>query len=176
MKSKGLSRPRFENPESVISYFSSKSNDTGIDIMIAKDSIRFFQLLYMVRSYPSVDFFNSKVELLEYSKTGDCMGKAQKFAASLSPDSDCDIDSSYQIKDVFEKVKSINVKSTPNNVNADFTILFYWAKYLGKMNNSLFEILKTVRENQDINPKIYFINMDFQKEWGMKEIPEIKVQ
>jgi len=173
MKSKGVTKPKLESRESISSYLLKNLCYQGDVIFIAKDTIRFFQLINLIKGFPSADFFNSKGELIEYSATGDCIGKAEIFASALATGRNYKIDSSYHLTDIIEKVSNINENIDSIEKGYDFTILLYWAKYFGKLNKSLFEVLKTVRENTAIHPKIYLINMDFQSDWGLRKVPDI---
>jgi hypothetical protein len=176
LKINGVSKPEFETPKSITSYLSANSFDTGDGLFTGKDSTQFFLLLNMIMSLPSVDFYNPKGELIDYSKTGDCTGQAEIFADRLTPDALYKIDSSYQFNDVKEKIISVGGISKLSVDNADFTILIFWSKYLGKMNKSVMKIMKTLQGNKKIRANIYLINMDFQLGWGLKAIPEINLK
>jgi hypothetical protein len=172
----GVSKPRIESKESTLSYLSSNSFDLADAVFTAKDSTAIFQIINMIGNIPGVDFFNRKGELVEYSSTGDCPGKADRFAAMLEADSNYRTDSSYHLKDVMDKVEGLYRRENMLNEEADFTILIYWAKYLGKMNKSVMKVMKTIQANKNIRARIYLINMDFQQTWGMKTIPVINLK
>ena len=128
----GVSKPRFETKESIVSYLSTNSFDLANGVFTGKDSTSFFQLIHLIRSLPSVDFYNPNGELIEYSTTGDCVGQAEIFAAGLMPNTKYMIDSSYQIKNVKEKVISIDGKSILSLDDADFILLIFWSEIPGK--------------------------------------------
>ena len=172
----GISKPGFETKKSILTYISANSFDPGDGLFTGKDSTRFFLLLNMITSLPNVDFYNPKGELIDYSKTGDCTGQAEIFAAGLTPDVLYKTDSSYQFNDVKGKVISIDGKSKLSLDNADFTVLIFWSKYLGKMNKSVMKVKRILQDNKKIRTNIYLINMDFQRDWGMKAIPEINLK
>jgi hypothetical protein len=171
-----VSKPAIETKESIQSYLSMNSCTFYDSLFIAKDSTSFFQLVKMVVGFPSVDFFNSNGELLEYSTTGDCTGKADNFAVNLKPDSNYRIDSSYLLKEVMDKIKGIQGMSNMSGRKFDFTVLIYWAKYLGNVNKNALDVMKTIQYNKKIRSRIYLINLDFQNDWGMKVIPQITFQ
>jgi hypothetical protein len=176
LKINGVTKPRFETRESIKSYMSANSIDQGDGLFTGKDSTQFFQLLNMIISLPSVDFYNKQGELIDYSKNGDCTGQAEIFADRLTPDTLYKVDSSYNFNDVKEKVISIDKKSKLSLDNADFTVLIYWSNYLGKMNRNVMKVKRILQDNKKIKTKIYLINMDFQREWGLSAIPEINLR
>jgi hypothetical protein len=176
LKMNGVSKPQLETPESILAYMSENSFDHGDGLFTGKDSSRFFLLLNMITSLPSIDFYNPKGELIAYSKTGDCTGQAEIFSAGLTPDALYKIDEYYHFKDVIEKVNSIDGKSKLSTENADFTVLIFWSKYLGKMNRSVMKVKRVLQDNKKIRTNIYLINMDFQRDWGLKAIPEINLK
>jgi hypothetical protein len=176
MKVNRVSKPAIETKESIQSYLSTNSYTFYDSLFVAKDSTSFFKLVEMVVGFPSVDFFNSRGELLEYSTTGDCTGKADHFAVNLQPDSNYRIDSSYLLKEVMDKLKGIHGMGNMSGRKFDFTVLIYWAKYLGNVNNNALAVMKTVQNNKKIRCRIYLIDLDFQNDWGMKAIPQITFQ
>ena len=38
------------------------------------------------------------------------------------------------------------------------------------------KVMKTFQDNKKIRTNIYLINMDFQRDWGLKAIPEINLK
>ena len=173
IKIKGVSKPRFENKESVLNYLSTISPESGDGVFVGQDSLQFFHLLKMIKELPTVDFYNSKGELIEYSQTGGCNGKAEEFAEKLTRNMVYTVDSSYRMKDVEKKVVSIKENNGLLSQDCDFVLFVYWAKYMGKMNQDVLDVMKALRNNKQLKAKVYLINMDFQSNWGMKKIPRI---
>jgi hypothetical protein len=173
LKVNGVSKPEIETKESILTYMSLHSIDQGDGLFTVKDSTSFSRLINMIKRLPNVDFYNPKGELLNYSKTGDCTGQADIFAAGLKPDTFYKVDASYHFNDILEKVISIDGKRQPSLDNADFTVLIFWSKYLGKMNRSVLRVKRSLQVNKKVSINLYMINMDFQNDWGLKKIPEI---
>lgn len=170
MKANRTTKPKMETEDKIIAYLKEKVIGFEDGLFICKDSLSFFEVLQMIRDLPSIDFFSPNGALLKYSSTGDCAGKAETFAQMLNPKEKYEIDSSFVIKDIVEKVKMISGKSILNDDSVDYIIFIYWAKYLGKLNDNVFDVVNALKENNRIRIRIYFINVDFQQEWGMKEV------
>ncbi len=174
LKSKGISKPKLETRNSILTYLEQKGTVGYGNLFIVQDSASFYELIGLVPDYPGVDFFTTTGDLIIYSRTGRCTQVANDFASQLKKEGEYFIDSSYRLDDITGLLHSILPEKSIENQKSDFVVLVYWALYLGSMNQDVFDIISTLERNKEVSVKIYLVNMDFQKDWKMKEIPRIK--
>ncbi|MCX6251970.1 MAG: hypothetical protein NTX61_14615 [Bacteroidetes bacterium] len=174
LKTKGITKPRMETTQTIQRYINSKLTGKGRQLYIAKDSIEIFTLYSMIDGFPSVDFFTTGGELIDYNDHVSCAGKADEFAAQMIRGTDYKINPKYKLHEIASKLHSIDGTEIVSAEGADYFMFVYWAKYFGSLNNNVFDILKTLQNNKRVNVKVILVNLDFQSSWGMKKIPQFK--
>lgn len=174
MKINGVSKPKFVTEDQVVKFLKEKSIPVDGNLFVCKDSSSIFSMILKIQALPSVNFFNNNGDLLYYAETS-CTGKAKECAESLTKSSLNRVDPSYNLSDVIKLTKPEPSNFIFRPADYDYTVVLYWATYLGTLNKHAFEIADELKKKDSLRIKIVYVNLDFQEFWGMKAIPEINL-
>jgi hypothetical protein len=174
MKMNGVKTPDFVTEQQVTKFLKKNGVPENANLFVCRDSASLLSLLFKVGSIPETNFFNSKGELLVYGDSV-CPGLASKFASSLSQTNAKRVDPSYRFEDIMAFVKPLTDNKLIHVADYDYTVIFYWATFTGNINNNVFTIEKDLKNNTHISCQILYVDLDFLKSWGMKNIPSFNL-
>jgi hypothetical protein len=173
-KLKGVKSPKLETAQSVYDYLQKHYQGTLKYLFVPRDSASFYSTFSSFPDFPGVGFVNSKGQLIIYSDTNYCSGTAQKFATGLEDPESYPTDPFFKLTTFMEMLQRAGPESTENDEPYDCILIVFWAKYLGSINKPGFDVAEGLEKNSRVRSRIYFINLDFQEQWGLKTIPKIK--
>ena len=174
MKINNVTKPQFVTESQTVDFLKKKGITDESTFFVCKDSASIISLIMKVQALPSANFFNKNGNLLYYAETS-CTGKAKECAESLTKSSLNRVDPSYNFSDVIKSIKPEPGNFPFRLADYDYIVVLYWATYLGMLNKHAFEIAAVLNQNHALKIKVIYVNVDFQKSWGMKSIPEIKL-
>ena len=70
--------------------------------------------------------------------------------------------------------KHTEVSVRPALVGNGTTVIITWAKFIGKMNERLFVVSESVKDNKNAKIRLILLNSDMQKSWNLNESQKIK--
>ncbi|MCX6245967.1 MAG: hypothetical protein NTU98_14835 [Bacteroidetes bacterium] len=170
MRINKVSNPTFVTESQTVSFLNKKGFEKVGTYYVCKDSASLFKVLGRAKGIPETNFFSSSGEFIAYGDSS-CPGLAMNFAKTFTPDGHYKTDPSFKLEEIMSLVKPVGGISVDKNFKADFSVVFYWATFVGKINNNVFEIADELKKNSLIKIRFLFVNVDFQKSWGMKNIP-----
>jgi len=172
MRLNGVTTPKFITEQQTMKFLEKKGIVENANWFVCKDSASIIKIIEMIQAIPATNFFTRSGDLLFYSDSS-CPGQADQFARSLSSDQVYKIDASYRIGDVMKLIKPVRDNLTFQFNDCDYTVFFFWATFAGKINNNVFEIADVLNKKDSLKIRIIYVNVDFLKSWGMKEIPHM---
>jgi hypothetical protein len=172
-KLKHVSNPKFESEESVASFLRKVNNHYKENLFLCKDSAAFFNIFLKIHALPEAVFFNSKGEIIRYSEDP-CPAKAQTFIMNMQEGQKLTIDTSYNLGFLKSRINPYIKNWFRETSNDQFTMVVFWAVWVGKVNNNVFEIVEALKARPDLHVRVVFINMDLLDSWGLKHLPKFK--
>jgi hypothetical protein len=171
MKMNGVTNPRLVTESQTISYLNRKGFTNLNSYFVCRDSLSEFKIINMIKAIPETNFFNNKGELLVYGDSI-CPGLAAQFSRSLIKEGKYRVNSAYSFGNLMKLIRPVEDGKGTVPANIDYIVVFYWAKFVGNINDNVFELGKELNKNKDLKIHYVFVNVDFLKSWGMKKIPE----
>ena len=172
MRINNVSDPGFVTEAQTITFLDRRGFETYGTYYVCRDSSSLIKVIQTIKAIPETNFFNSQGEHLIYGDSI-CPGLAMNFAKTLKPENRSTIDSSYTLEDIMNLVKPVGGVIYNEDPRFDFSVIFYWATFVGRINNNVFEIAEELKKNPQLKIRLLFVNVDFQDSWGMKNIPQI---
>jgi hypothetical protein len=167
----GVRNPRVESRESVekkCKHYDKMYNEI---LCIPKDSTGFVNLFKALKGLPSDLIFNKKGQLIMPIDTGYCAGKARTFALELDKSSVYPINPSYDLNYILDNVIQLGSRVNINANEFDYTMVFFWANFLGRANSIVFKIMDEMRSSSPLKINYILVNMDIQESWKMSKMP-----
>lgn len=169
----GITSPRSETPESVVSFARGFRQDPE-NIFIFRDTTGYFAFMQdsiYRKSCFSAIVFNAKGMLIRYKDTGSCQWSAAAAVKRLKKDTVYSVEGSCSLATLTAGLVSASGDSVfadrPDSI--DFTVIYTWANYLGKLNERLFAIGEAVRNNPNARIRVISLNIDMQKSWKLRK-------
>jgi hypothetical protein len=172
-KLKHVSNPKFESEENVSSFLRKVNKSYPENLFLCKDSAAFFSIFMKIHALPEAVFFNSKGEIIRYSEDP-CPAKALTFIMNMQEGQKLTIDTSYNLAFLKSKITPYLKNGFLVTSNDQVTMVVFWAVWVGKVNNNVFEIVEALKTRPDLHVQVVFINMDLLDSWGMKHLPKFK--
>ena len=176
----GVRQPKIENNQS-LNKFLNKYNIYTNDIHVAADSVVFKELIK--GGVPEAYFFDSKGVYIQYrEETESCNANVTRFIDTLKTANNypiyTDKHSNLHLDTFITKIVRLpDLNPIELNENFDYTIVFTWTKYIGKVStNHLIEWQNAVTTAQERGIKIrpIYLNLDYMEHFGMMkdDLPE----
>src|SRR5664280_1623850 len=146
MKINGVSKPKFVTEDQVVKFLKKESVIVDRNLFVCKDSSSIISMIMKIQALPSANFFNKNGDLLSYAETS-CTGIAKECAESLTKSSLNKVDPSYNLSDVIKLTKPEPANFPIRPADYDYTVVLYWATYLGTLNKHAFEIADVLNQN-----------------------------
>lgn len=160
----GMKDPEMETKESIYTY----AKEIGM-----KDSefyvIDSSQLKEIYKgSFPKVYFFNEAGDMII---DGNCFGALPELVDTLKTKQKFKIIKSNFLPEVLTTIKTFDGDSIQKTEgNSQFTIVYYWAKWMGSINKTKLKALEErIKNMQELDIRLIKVNADIQKSWGMSE-------
>jgi hypothetical protein len=175
----GIHSPKPETPESILT-FAEKNKQPSDNIYLFRDSLayaRFMKDSLLKTAYFSAIVFNRKGEFIEYKNPASCQWSAAEYVEKLKRDTTYQALDAPKLWTVIPGLIGLNGTSfpVPDSGKVDYTIIFTWAKYIGKLNERLFCINDAARNNRQAEIRVISLNVDVQKSWNMKNNQKIRM-
>lgn len=171
----GIRNPKVENQESLTKYMVKK--DIRIENTYTTTFEQFPNALDRIKkTLPEVLIFNQQGDNIPYGEEWACNASAFSFIEQLRTDSAYSTNEEIVLSSALKGLAGLD--GTPvelkDSENHDFTILIYWARYVGKLNkNHVNEWEKQAFQNQSAKLRVIKVNMDFQQHWGPENLAKI---
>jgi hypothetical protein len=172
MKINQVSSPSSVTEAQTISFLDNRGHGKYGTYYVCRDSLSLFKVIEKIKAIPEIDFFNNNREHLVYGDSI-CPGLAINFAKKLKPERTYKIDSSYNLEDIMNLAQPVRGDFYEKASKFDFSVIFYWASFVGRINNNVFEIVDELKNNPRLKIQYLFVNVDFLESWGMKNSPQI---
>ncbi len=177
---KGAHEPRVETTESLRKCM--RKYDMITDNVFTTQNIESYvnQMTLSGGGVPEVLIFNKNLDNIAYRDTIlHCNAPAYRAILELDKNKTYKINENFNFDDINTGLCDIEGNPTTITVdnNADFIVVIYWAKYVGKLNKEQVNVMeKYAIDNTNVNIQVVKINLDFQSFWGLDEddYPEIK--
>ena len=175
----GIRSPRNETPESIIA-FAKKQGQSPENIYMFRDSVSYLKFMkdsIYKRSCFSAIVFNEKGFLVNYKDSAGCQWSAAGYIAKLKKDTIYRTDESHLISSVIPSLIPVTGSASPDlhAQGFDYTVVFTWAKYIGKLNDRLFCINEIAKNNPYARLRVISLNVDMQKSWCLRDDQKTKL-
>ena len=175
----GIRSPKTETPESIIA-FAKKQGQSPENIYMFRDSAGYFRFMkdsIYKRACFSAIVFNDKGILVNYKDSASCQWSAAGYIAKLKKDTTYRTDESRMISSVIPSLMPVTGCASPDlqGQGFDYTIIFTWAKYIGKLNDRLFRINEIAKNNPRARLRVISLNVDMQQSWCLREDQKTKL-
>ncbi len=175
----GIKTPKTETPESILAYAKKQGQNTD-NIYMFKDSASYTKFLkdsLYKKAFLSAIVFNDKGLLMNYKDSTSCQWSAVAYIKKLKTDTIYRIDESRKFLSVIPFLIPLNAQATQtmNAAGYDYTVIFTWAKYIGKLNERLFCINEAAKNNTNVKIRVISLNVDVQKSWDLQKSGKMKM-
>lgn len=176
----GVHEPRVETTESLRKCM--RKYDMITDNVFTTQNLESYvnQMTLSGGNTPEVLIFNKNFDNIAYRDSIlNCNGPAFRAILGLDKNKTYKINENFNFDDINTGLCDLEGNPTTITVdnNADFIVVIYWAKYVGKLNKEQVNVMeKDAIDNTNANIQVVKINLDFQSFWGLDEddYPEIK--
>jgi hypothetical protein len=168
----GAGDPKPEDYESLNKYYHRKGINTA-NMLVFSDSIKYYERIREVKSFPEIRVFNKEGYLINYKDTSvSCSGSAYGFTDSICLFSNLKSNSSKNL--ITESVGLLNLDKTPfllpQKSEYDYCVFIYTARFLGRLNKNHVKVWQHNLDNaKGCKVKYYLVDMDWQKSWDEKQ-------
>jgi hypothetical protein len=171
----GVRDPRIETRESLLKYIQKQGQDPE-NIYLFRDTLAynsFFKDTVFKKAFFSAIVFDKKGSIVDYKDPKSCQWAAVGYIEKLKRDTLYALDTTHNIFTVLPSIVPLNDRHpvSINQPDYDYTVIFTWAKYIGKLNDRLFVISEAAKNNKKASIRVISLNIDIQDSWGYKEIP-----
>jgi hypothetical protein len=175
----GIRSPRMETPQSITDYARKQGQDPD-NVWLFSDSAAFAKFnrdtLYR-KSYFGALVFSRQGLVINFKDTATCQWSVANAVREMKKDSLYRIDKSRKYEDLMSSLVPLTGISflSKDMKEYDYTVIFTWAKYIGKLNERLFEITEAARNNSNANIRVIALNVDMQKSWNLRKDQRIRI-
>ena len=175
----GIKNPKTETPESILAFAKKQGQDPE-NIYLFRDSVAYTKFMkdsLYKNAYFSAIVFNEKGLLKNYKDSSTCQWSAVNYVEKLKKDTVYRVDESHKLSSVIATLIPLNMKAsqTVNAPGYDYTVIFTWAKYIGKLNKRLFCINEAAQNNPHAKIRVISLNVDMQKSWNLQKSQKVKI-
>ena len=175
----GVETPKDESPGSLITFLENHHFATN-NQFIFKDSTAYFRAVYnneFRKNILSYLIFDNKGRMLVKDTTM-CQWAGDRPIRLLRPDTTFQTTDRLKLDQISDKIIpfGIQLKTGPETINPDFTVVITWARFMGKYNYRLFDLEKPLMENRRAKIRLIWLNVDMQKEWQLKPGQRLKIK
>jgi len=81
------------------------------------------------------------------------------------------INPEYTLSDICNNVTCLGDKINCNAYDFDFTMVIFWANFMGHANKNVFKIMEEMKSSSPLKINYILVNMDIQESWKMSKMP-----
>lgn len=154
--------PKIETSQSIIEYVKSKNlfydKLYGLSTMNALNELGHSG----VKGVPTIQIFNKDKVLLRMAGQNECTWVlANYFKSGHSAEMIVQDSTTYGF--VMDRLIPLDIKTTQDTF--DFYLISYWAKYIPKLSNRLFEQTNNMKAGMSQNICFIYVTLDEQESW-----------
>jgi hypothetical protein len=172
----GIRKPHPESVESVREKLCSYDPDYAPFLCIPKDSAALYTMMKKIQQIPSNSVYTRQGSRIRFIDTSYCAGVALDFARKLNPDSSYTLYPESSFSELIPCLTPLGNKADLQTGSYDFTIVFFWANFMGRGNHNVFLIARELEKSYPGKINYLFVNVDIQKSWNMKTMPYLPVE
>ena len=159
----GFHNPRMETKKSIIKY-GNRKNIWSEYYFIKKDSLG----VIFKHSFPQVYFYDKNAMLCSVDN---CFALLKETTVNVIDSNKFSLHVGCLLSSHLNRIQnSIGKDVLSDSTICDYTVVFYWAKFLGVLNKYRFSWLVEHLKKSNKKVRIFAINCDIQKEWHLSEI------
>lgn len=163
----GIKDPKVESPETVQRQLRQWGLDTAIPNYHVMSLGHWKQLgKTFGTDMPEALFFDKNGRYVDYHLKADCNANVERFIDQLNPDTTLlpDPDTTRNLRQLLSHLQP---PLPALNNNADYTAVFVWGRFGGKvMKDHLRPWITHAQNQQKVKLQFFLLNMDFQDYWG----------
>ncbi len=166
----GLTQPKEETPATLLLFLEKHHFPADNQYMFA-DSGSFIGAvrnpLFLKHLLSHMIFDRQGTMLLR--DTTQCQWSGFDKIKFLSPDSAYEKCSELRLDSVTRRIQPVKGNSVKDEseLEADFTIVVTWAKFIGTYNYRLFNLQDAVKQNKSARVRLIWLNVDMQESWKL---------
>jgi len=165
----GFHDPKPEDRQSLTEYLSRKKISAD-NVLVFADSSSYYQRLYEMKDFPDIRVFDRSGKRIYYKDTTiSCTGSAYDFTKAICTFKNLKSSASKSLSAEAANLKTIDDAPVfiPENDEADYYVLIYWARFLGRLNkNHVRAWENNLKHAKSCRVRVYKVNMDWQKAWN----------
>ena len=166
----GLTQPKAETPATLLLFLEKHHFPTDNQYMFA-DSGSFFGAvrspLFLKHMLNHMIFDREGTMLVR--DTTQCQWSGFDKIKFLNPDSAYEKCNELKLDSVIRRIHPVigNPLKDDSEMEADFTIVVTWAKFIGAYNYRLFNLEDAVKQNNSASIRLIWLNVDMQESWKL---------
>jgi hypothetical protein len=174
----GIKDPKVETKESIVKKCNHYNKSYSSLLCIPADTASLRNLLKICKGFPRDIIFNRNGQLIIPEDTSFCAGKAMTFALKLDTNGEYKVNPKTTLSDIRKNVTVLGNKVSFEASDFDFTMVIFWANFLGVGNKNIFKIMEEMTAKSQLKLNFILVNMDIEKSWNMTFMPyeNIKVK
>ncbi len=164
----GIKKPSGKTPEELLAYARKKSMPTD-NIFYFRDSASFVNTVNALPTLTEIEVYDTKGNLITFKEPGACAVQTDQFlnniclSAKQPPDT---------LKTIAQRMKDL--VEVPGNLAArnykaqdyDYTIILYWATYLGTLNKKNPRTWEQIIQNKnECRIRVFKVSLDIMDNW-----------
>ncbi|MCX6246650.1 MAG: hypothetical protein NTW10_02850 [Bacteroidetes bacterium] len=166
----GITDPKAESAES-LTRFLKKHHYPVENFYVFKDSTSYIKMVkdpHLKKYILSTMIINPDFKKIA-TDSARCQWSGGYFVDHLKKDTVYQFDTFIDIEKLFSEIVAVPDPSTklPVRGEFDFLVINTWAKFIGKMNERLFETIPSAQKRKDLRILVINLNVDIQKSWNM---------
>jgi hypothetical protein len=154
--------PRNESPDSIKKYTSDKGLYYD-QLYIVSNYESFKEIARIgVEGVPTIQIFDHNKRLLRMAEQSDCTWVLSDYFKEGHGKDMIAFDST-SFPYVMERIIPVDIKTSLDTF--DYYVISYWAKYLPKLSNQLFDTTNKMKKSMKDNICFVYVSMDKQENW-----------
>jgi hypothetical protein len=164
-----IGTPKPETPLSLSEELEKYSPGFSAYLCVFRDSASFVDWFRTSKAPGRSMFFDHKGFRIITRDSAYCSGVDLAFARNLGKSRDFRTDSSARLFQLTKFLEPVGRKAFPETKDDGFTCVVFWAKFMGRTNEQVFEIASAslgspAGKNQKVN--LLLVDMDMMKSWN----------
>jgi hypothetical protein len=166
----GITDPKAESPES-LTRFLKRHHYPVETFFVFRDSASYLRMVkdpHLKKYILSTMIIDPDFKKIA-TDSSRCQWSGGYLIDHLKRDTVYPVETLLDIEKLFSEIVAVPDPSTklPARGEFDFLVINTWAKFIGKMNERLFETIPSARKRKDLRILVINLNVDIQKSWNM---------
>lgn len=175
LMSYGVKKPKVENANSLGKFIKkNKWNDIPQYTFTFESYVKHINDI----GIPDVRVFNRDGRYLPYPGEEQCKGGSNEFIEILKYSLEFPTTDSIQLDSIKNGYRNLEGERIDRTImdDADFTLVIYWAKFAGKVNDrDINEWLENVSKNKNASFDVVMVNCDLQEWWREENLKALNM-